>query len=60
MVSGGNTWGSYLQILTLEPLTITGLMQKESEMYAEYFVGEGAIPWQWRKTGRNFPDMNAE
>ena len=30
------------------------------DMYAEYFVGEGAIPWQWRKIGRNFPDVNVE
>lgn len=30
------------------------------EMYAEYFVGEGAIPWQGRKIGRNFYDETAE
>lgn len=62
MVSGGNRWGSYIHVLTLELLAITGLMQKEScrEMDAEYFVGEGAIPWQWRKIGRNFRDVNAE
>lgn len=48
MVRGGNRWGSFMHVLTLELQTITGLMQKESErcmlrvlLGKEQFPGSG-------------------
>lgn len=33
--------------------------QRVRESYAEYFVGEGAAPWQWRKIGGEPPLLKA-